>query len=305
MHVFLGEAAADPNSVKTFVKTVCKNYQLPYFTLTPTFSICPEHGYLVGRQSTCPTCHEKTEIYSRVVGYLRPIDQWNDGKQAEFEKRSLYRIDGPPSHKSSPLHGRSKGNGLMKIAGFQPVTLSDYPGHVAAIVFTQGCNFRCPFCHNGSILELETNTDPFPEKWVHEQLIKRREQLTGVVVTGGEPTLQRDLLPWLGKIKELGYSIKLDTNGSNPQVLQRAIEEKVIDFIAMDVKAPLEKYAVLAGRSREHVRDPTKHRDHCPKRPPPRVPHHLRHSSFKRRGYPPNKKTLAPGGFTSDSTIPM
>ena len=135
----------------------------------------------------------------------------------------------------------------MKIAGFQPVTLSDYPGHVAAIVFTQGCNFRCPFCHNGSILELETNTDPFPEKWVHEQLIKRREQLTGVVVTGGEPTLQRDLLPWLGKIKELGYSIKLDTNGSNPQVLQRAIEEKVIDFIAMDVKAPLEKYAVLAG----------------------------------------------------------
>lgn len=95
MHMFLGEAITDPNAVKAFVKTVCQNYQLPYFTLTPTFSICPEHGYLNGKQSACPECGAKTEIYSRVVGYLRPVDQWNDGKQAEFEMRSQYRIDQP------------------------------------------------------------------------------------------------------------------------------------------------------------------------------------------------------------------
>jgi pyruvate formate lyase activating enzyme len=135
----------------------------------------------------------------------------------------------------------------MNFAGFQPATLSDYPGHVAAIVFTQGCNFRCPFCHNGNLLETETNSDRIPEAWIHEQLVKRRGQITGVVVTGGEPTLQGDLVPWLHAIKCLGYSIKLDTNGSKPQVLQKAIEEGVVDFIAMDAKAPFDKYAILAG----------------------------------------------------------
>jgi ribonucleoside-triphosphate reductase len=94
LHTFLGEAAADPQAVKSFVKTVCDNYHLPYFTITPTFSICPSHGYLRGEVEKCPTCEEKTEIYSRVVGYLRPVDQWNEGKQAEFQARSRFRVVG-------------------------------------------------------------------------------------------------------------------------------------------------------------------------------------------------------------------
>jgi len=89
-HVFLGEAASDPAAVKAFVRTVCSNYRLPYFTLSPTFAVCPTHGYLKGGPATCPTCDEKTEVYSRVVGYLRPVDQWNEGKREEFRIRSTY-----------------------------------------------------------------------------------------------------------------------------------------------------------------------------------------------------------------------
>ena len=96
LHVFLGEAVADPQSVKTFVKQVCSNYKLPYFTLSPSFSICPSHGYLRGEHATCPQCGATTEVYSRVVGYLRPVNQWNEGKQAEFELRSRYQIEAKP-----------------------------------------------------------------------------------------------------------------------------------------------------------------------------------------------------------------
>ncbi len=91
-HVFLGEATPDSNAVKAFVKTVCENYRLPYFTVTPSFSICPEHGYLLGEQEECEQCGARTEVYSRVVGYLRPVQQWNEGKRAEFKKRNHYKI---------------------------------------------------------------------------------------------------------------------------------------------------------------------------------------------------------------------
>jgi anaerobic ribonucleoside-triphosphate reductase len=93
VHSFLGEAAADPTAVRSFVKTVCDNYHLPYFTVTPSFSICPTHGYLLGEIETCPTCGDNTEVYSRVVGYMRPVDQWNKGKQAEFAARSHYSVE--------------------------------------------------------------------------------------------------------------------------------------------------------------------------------------------------------------------
>ncbi len=94
LHVFLGEAAADPSAVKEFVRKVCNDYRLPYFTISPVFSVCPEHGYLKGEIPRCPDCGRETEVYSRVVGYLRPVNQWNEGKQAEFDIRSTYSIGG-------------------------------------------------------------------------------------------------------------------------------------------------------------------------------------------------------------------
>lgn len=91
-HIYLGETAPDYEAVKMFVKSVCENYQLPYFTLTPSFTVCRNHGYLEGEIFTCPECGETTEVYSRVVGYLRPVQQWNNGKQAEFAERSHYSV---------------------------------------------------------------------------------------------------------------------------------------------------------------------------------------------------------------------
>ncbi len=93
LHIFLGESVVNPNSVKSFVKKVCEGYKLPYFTLTPSFTVCPQDGYIRGEHPTCPKCGKKTEVYSRVVGYLRPVSQWNEGKQAEFQLRARYKID--------------------------------------------------------------------------------------------------------------------------------------------------------------------------------------------------------------------
>ena len=94
VHTFIGEAVSNPQSVKAFVRMVCMNYRLPYFTLTPTFSICEEHGYISGEVHTCPHCHRPTEVYSRVVGYIRPVQQWNAGKQNEFSLRKTYHVEG-------------------------------------------------------------------------------------------------------------------------------------------------------------------------------------------------------------------
>ncbi|MBU4120908.1 MAG: ribonucleoside triphosphate reductase, partial [Proteobacteria bacterium] len=89
-HTYAGERISDPRAVKTLVRKICENYHLPYLTFTPTFSVCPSHGYLKGKKETCPACNEPCEVYSRVVGYLRPVKQWNKGKQAEFSMRKVY-----------------------------------------------------------------------------------------------------------------------------------------------------------------------------------------------------------------------
>jgi ribonucleoside-triphosphate reductase len=101
VHAFLGEAVPDPQAVKSFVRTVCENYRLPYFTLSPSFSICSVHGYLTGEVPACPHCGQETEIYSRVVGYMRPVGQWNQGKRAEFRRRKYFRLDGAQSEAST------------------------------------------------------------------------------------------------------------------------------------------------------------------------------------------------------------
>ncbi len=136
----------------------------------------------------------------------------------------------------------------MRIGGFQKFSLSDFPGHPAAIVFTQGCNFRCPFCHNGDLIP-ETPNDGLliPEDFVLSYLRSRAGKLDGLVVTGGEPTLQTDLTGFLSKVRKIGYRIKVDTNGSRPDVLELLISGGLVDFIAMDVKAPARSYDRLTG----------------------------------------------------------
>jgi len=135
----------------------------------------------------------------------------------------------------------------MKIGGFQKFSLIDYPGKIAAVIYTQGCNFRCPYCHNPELVLSELFEKEIPLQEILDFLKFRKGKLEGVVITGGEPTLQSDLSNIIEKIKGLGYSVKLDTNGTNPAVLKELIEKKLINYIAMDIKAPFERYKELAG----------------------------------------------------------
>ncbi len=134
----------------------------------------------------------------------------------------------------------------MLIGGIQKFTLSDFPGIPAAIVFTQGCNFRCPFCHNGSLLPMK-NTEHISADKVLDWIYRKRGKLTGVVISGGEPTLQHDLLDFIKQIRPMGYQIKLDTNGSKPSLIRELLELQLLDFVAMDIKAPWHKYEQLCG----------------------------------------------------------
>ncbi len=133
----------------------------------------------------------------------------------------------------------------MKIGGFQKTSLLDYPDRISAIVWASGCNFRCPFCYNPA-LALGTG-NVFPEEEVLSFCAKRKGLIEGVVVTGGEPLMQDDLSVFLKKIKSLGFLIKVDTNGSYPEKLQTLLDLQLVDYVAMDVKAPQEKYQLLAG----------------------------------------------------------
>ena len=135
----------------------------------------------------------------------------------------------------------------MKIGGLQRVSLNDYPGKICATVFTQGCNFRCPYCHNPELVDPGQYGPVIPEEEVLSFLDKRRGKLEAVTVTGGEPALQGDLGEFLGALKKRGYLVKLDTNGSNPDTLSTVIDRRLVDYIAMDIKGPLDRYGQIAS----------------------------------------------------------
>lgn len=137
----------------------------------------------------------------------------------------------------------------MNIGGLQKLTLIDYPGKIAATIFTVGCNFSCPYCHNPEIVDPEKSKDHprFSEQEVLEFLAGRQGMLEGVCLTGGEPTIYADLPDFIQQIKNMGYLVKLDTNGTNPLMLESLLDLGLIDFVAMDIKAPLEKYKKIVG----------------------------------------------------------
>ncbi len=138
----------------------------------------------------------------------------------------------------------------MKIGGLQKLTLIDFPGKLACTVFLIGCNFRCPWCYSRElVLSEEIKKQPkISEKDFFDFLKTRKRLLEGVVVCGGEPTINKDLPEFIKKIKKLGYSVKLDTNGSNPTMLKDLIDKKLIDYVAMDIKLPKEKYPKFFGK---------------------------------------------------------
>lgn len=136
----------------------------------------------------------------------------------------------------------------MRIGGLQKVSLLDFPGRIAATVFLPGCNMRCPFCHNAPLVLPEQSPDPgLTEQELIDFLLTRRGKLDGVCVTGGEPTLHKGLPVLLRKIKDMGFAVKLDTNGTNPGMLAELLGEGLLDYVAMDIKNSPEKYALTCG----------------------------------------------------------
>lgn len=145
------------------------------------------------------------------------------------------------------LGAGNRGIDMMQIHGFNKTTLLDYPEHIAATVFTGCCNFRCPFCHNGGLVLDPAGQERIAEEEVLSYLKKRQGILEGVCITGGEPTLQPDLKEFMMKIKEMGYLVKLDTNGYRPAILWELLSAGLLDYVAMDIKASKENYANAAG----------------------------------------------------------
>ena len=135
----------------------------------------------------------------------------------------------------------------MHIHGLQKLTLLDYPGHTACTVFTGGCNYRCPFCHNASLVLRPTEQPLIAAEEVLSFLRKRQGLLDGVCITGGEPTLEKGLEGFCAAVKELGFALKLDSNGSRPEVLRELIEKHLVDYVAMDIKSSRENYGRLIG----------------------------------------------------------
>ena len=135
----------------------------------------------------------------------------------------------------------------MQIRGWVRASLIDYPGKIATVLFTSGCNFRCPYCQNSELVLRPESLPQIAPAEVFQFLTRRRGLIDGVVITGGEPTLQKGLDDFLWKIKELGLAAKLDTNGYCPRILRELLEQGLLDYVAMDVKTSLAKYPLAAG----------------------------------------------------------
>lgn len=134
----------------------------------------------------------------------------------------------------------------MIVSGMQKLTLLDYEGKLACMLFTPGCNFKCPFCQNSGLI-IDCDYPVIPEKEIFKYLSARKNILDGVVISGGEPTLQKELKIFIKKIKDLGLLVKLDTNGYNWKVVKELIDENLIDYIAMDIKNDLDNYDIISG----------------------------------------------------------
>ncbi len=135
----------------------------------------------------------------------------------------------------------------MKLAHYEPLSLADFPGKLATTVFTIGCNFACPYCHNPELVRVTEATPRLTDDEFFGFLVRRQGKLNGVCITGGEPALHADLPEFIERIRALGYAVKLDTNGSSPDMLGRLLDRHMLEYVAMDIKASLPRYAEVAG----------------------------------------------------------
>lgn len=137
----------------------------------------------------------------------------------------------------------------MNIASLHKTSLIDYPGKISAVIFTSGCNLNCPFCHNPELVNPKLKAFEISENEIFTFLTKRKKIIDAVVITGGEPTIYPDITNFIKKIKKMGFLVKLDTNGTNSEIVKKLLKEKLLDYIAMDIKGPLNKYNQITGKN--------------------------------------------------------
>ena len=177
----------------------------------------------------------RSEWYSHLSSDINAseLDTYNSVLKRLVEKARQYSAE--PDEES------------IRFYGLQKLTLLDYPGNMAATVFTGGCNFRCPFCHNRSLVFLNENDSEIANEDIFDFLKSRNKILDGICITGGEPLLHKGITAFIKRVRDLGLKVKLDTNGSNFEALRRLIDEKLVDYVAMDIKNSPEKYAMTIG----------------------------------------------------------
>ena len=177
-----------------------------------------------------------------MVGYLRPVSQWNVGKKAEFEDRANFRLASLGRNPATEVHN--------VIAGIEPCSFIDFPNHLAAVLFLKGCNLHCPYCHNAALISTAQCSDSPATSidTVNTFLRKRFGRLSAVVISGGEPTIHEDLPELIAEIRSMGYRIKLDTNGTNPRMLRRLASDGLLDYVAVDIKDVPARYGSWLAR---------------------------------------------------------
>lgn len=161
----------------------------------------------------------------------------------------------------------------MQFGGFERLDLVNFPGLLAATVFVEGCNFRCPYCHNAALVE--RHGDKIDEEEVLAYLDERKRMVKGVVVTGGEPTIHKDTTGFIVKVRNMGFKVKLDTNGNNPAMLEQLLDDGLLDYVAMDIKTSAQNYPLVTGRDATNVAKSVEILKQCP------VPYEFRTTCVK------------------------
>lgn len=222
-------------------------------TITKGIQKLEELGYvksIPGKDDKRIRCLYTTEACKDIISELYMIRrEWWERLTRNLSQEEISQFEDIQAKitKNAMQYDVEEDDSALKIFGMQKLTLLDYPGKMAATIFTGGCNFRCPFCHNGDLVFLPENTAEMDVEEVLTFLKKRVSILDGVCISGGEPLLQDQLKPFLRRIKKLGYDIKLDTNGTSPQKLKALVDEGLVDYVAMDIKNSKQHYAATSG----------------------------------------------------------
>lgn len=227
-------------------------------TTTKSIQKLIEQGYIQSRIDE--NDHRVKRLYttSKAAGIMNSLYEYRN----ECRKKLAEDVDFETFEKMLGVACENSKNYLvpkdtyqdMKIGGLQKLTLLDYPGKLASTVFTSGCSFKCPFCHNKELVFVPENYSFLDTEEVLSYLAKRKNLLDGICITGGEPLLQEGLLPFIEAVKEMGYFVKLDTNGNNPKKLKEIVNSGLVDYVAMDIKNCKSKYYETVGLN-EHVFD--------------------------------------------------